>query len=279
MKIFKTTQVLLSLLIFISFPFHVKAQNLDVEKMHELYVNTINTGNINNLDVLYTKNASIRNTNGNLVSGLEDIKAQYKATFASGKYNITLKTIDKTELNKNYMFVSGAFIFNKVDDPKSIQNGQFVNTLKKINGDWKIYKSYRYAIALNNTSIVNDLYKAFSVGDIPAALDTMDANIIWNEAEGNALAVGNPYLGPYAVLQGVFAKLPVDFDGFNLSHIKPHEMSNNQVLATLRYNAISKHNGKTLNAQAAHLWTVKDGKITAFQQYIDTKQLDEMLKK
>lgn len=46
-----------------------------------------------------------------------------------------------------------------------------------------------------------------------------------------------------------------------------------QVLATLRYQAKLKKNGKTIDAQAAHLWTLKDGKVIAFQQYVDTKKL------
>jgi ketosteroid isomerase-like protein len=46
------------------------------------------------------------------------------------------------------------------------------------------------------------------------------------------------------------------------------------VLATLRYDAKVKATGKSYNAQAAHLWTLNDeGKITAFQQYVDTKKL------
>ena len=46
------------------------------------------------------------------------------------------------------------------------------------------------------------------------------------------------------------------------------------VLATLRYDAKVKATGNAYNAQAAHLWTLNDeGKVTAFQQYIDTKKL------
>jgi ketosteroid isomerase-like protein len=52
-------------------------------------------------------------------------------------------------------------------------------------------------------------------------------------------------------------------------------MYHNKVLATLRYNAKHKETGKTFNAQVAHLWTLKNGKITAFQQYVDTKKLAE----
>jgi hypothetical protein len=51
-------------------------------------------------------------------------------------------------------------------------------------------------------------------------------------------------------------------------------MNDNKVLATLRYDAKVNATGKSYNAQAAHLWTLNDeGKITAFQQYVDTKKL------
>ena len=51
-------------------------------------------------------------------------------------------------------------------------------------------------------------------------------------------------------------------------------MSGNMVLATLRYDAKVKTTGKSYNAQASHLWTLnEEGKVTAFQQYVDTKKL------
>lgn len=124
-----------------------------------------------------------------------------------------------------------------------------------------------------NLSIIDNLYKAFATGDIPAVLGVMDANIVWYEAEGNAYADGNPYIGPDAVLNGVFARVGADFEYFNLADIKLHEMSNDQVLATLRYKAKIKENGVIYDAQVAHHWSLKDGKITGFQQYVDTKKL------
>lgn len=71
-----------------------------------------------------------------------------------------------------------------------------------------------------NTIIIDNLYKAFAIGDIPTVLAGMDAKIIWNEAEGNAYADGNPYIGPEAVLNGVFARIGADHEYFNLSDIK-----------------------------------------------------------
>jgi ketosteroid isomerase-like protein len=279
MKSSKIIKASIFFLLFLSFACQKNDQKAGVEKMHELYISTIETENLDNLKVLYTEDATIKNTDGSIVSGLANIKAQYDATFSNGKYNITLKTIDETVLDKEYMFVSGSFVFSKIDEPKVVQSGQFVNTLKKVNGDWKIYKSYRYNVPSDNAAIVNSAYEAFSIGDIPAVLELFDSEIVWNEAESNKLADGNPYIGPDAVLNGVFARLGEDHEYFKLADITLHEMSNNQVLATLRYDAKFKESGKTYNAQAAHLWSLKNGKVVAFQQYVDTKKLADSEKK
>lgn len=132
---------------------------------------------------------------------------------------------------------------------------------------------------MKNNQIIDNMYKAFGTGDIPTVLGGMDPNIEWNEAESNRLADGNPYIGPDAILNGVFARLVADHEYFKLADIELHEMSNNKVLATLRYDAKNKETGKAYNAQVAHLWTLKDGKVVAFQQYVDTKKLADAEKK
>ena len=40
--------------------------------------------------------------------------------------------------------------------------------------------------ASENRTIIDGLYKACAVGDIPTVLGAMDSTIVWNEAEGNA---------------------------------------------------------------------------------------------
>ncbi|WP_082703847.1 ester cyclase [Lutibacter profundi] len=127
----------------------------------------------------------------------------------------------------------------------------------------------------NNLAVIQELYNNFGKGDVPAVLAVLDANVVWNEAEGNAWADGNPYKGPEAVLNGVFARVGAEYDYFKTVDLQLHEMSNNQILATLRYQAKLKKNGAMLDAQAAHFWTLKDGKVIAFQQYVDTKQLND----
>ena len=125
----------------------------------------------------------------------------------------------------------------------------------------------------NNVQTIETLYAAFAVGDVPTVLAGFDEKVVWNEAEGNVYADGNPYIGPEAVLNGVFARIGADYEYFNLVNIELHEMLNNQVLATLRYQAKLKNNGATYDAQVAHFWTLKNGKAIAFQQYLDTKKV------
>ncbi len=163
---------------------------------------------------------------------------------------------------KNYLFIAALFFI----------------TIPAISQESNAKKSGNSAESKKNTTIVDGLYKAFAVGDIPAVLGAMDSNVVWNEAEGNAYADGNPYIGPDAVLNGVFGRIGADHEYFNLKDIVLHEMSNGKVLATLRYDGKFK-NGKSYDAQAAHLWTLRDGKVVAFQQYVDTKKLHEAMAK
>ena len=127
----------------------------------------------------------------------------------------------------------------------------------------------------NNLSVIEGAYNSFANGDIESVLAALDAKVVWNEAEGNKYADGNPYVGPDAVLKGVFERIGADYEHFKLADIQLHEMSNNQVLATLRYQAKLKKNGAIIDAQAAHFWTLKDGKAVSFQQYVDTKKLHD----
>lgn len=119
-----------------------------------------------------------------------------------------------------------------------------------------------------NTAIVDGLYNAFAAGDIPTVLGAMDANIVWNEASSSSYSDGNPYTSPEAVLNGVFKRIGEDNDYFKLENIKLTALGDNKVLASLNYNYKSKKTGETNKPSVVHEWTIENGKIIAFQQYL-----------
>ena len=122
-----------------------------------------------------------------------------------------------------------------------------------------------------HVAVVRQVYDAFARGDVPAVLATFDAQIDWREAEGSAYADGNPYIGPDAVLQGVFGRLMADFDGFTVT---PQEFlaTPDGVVTLGRYTGTNKSTGRPLDAQFAHVWRMHNGRIRQFQQYTDTAQ-------
>lgn len=130
-----------------------------------------------------------------------------------------------------------------------------------------------------NLEVVRGMYNAFANGDIPTVLAGMDPQIEWNEAENFPYADGNPYIGPDAVVNGVFARLGSEWEYWNLTALKFHGMAGNMVLATGRYQAKYKQNGGIIDAQFAHLWTLQDGKVVRFQQYTDTEQVMRVMRR
>jgi uncharacterized protein len=124
-----------------------------------------------------------------------------------------------------------------------------------------------------NVAIVQNVYNEFRKGNVPAVLASLSADVEWNEAEGFPYWEEKPFVGPDAVVKGVFAKIGGEWEYWNLTDVKLHNMDNKMVLATGRYQGKYKKNGAVINAQFAHVWTLKDGKVSNFQQYTDTKQV------
>ncbi|WP_260483418.1 nuclear transport factor 2 family protein [Sphingomicrobium flavum] len=123
-----------------------------------------------------------------------------------------------------------------------------------------------------NLETVKALYAAFDQGDIAGATAAMADDIVWNEAENNKLADRNPYVGPQAIVEGVFVRLAEDFDGFGVDR-QAYAVDGDTVVMRGRYQGTSRHNGQAISPQVVHWWTLTDGKITGFQQYVDTVAL------
>jgi uncharacterized protein len=127
-------------------------------------------------------------------------------------------------------------------------------------------------MSAENVAVVKRIYQAFATGDVATVVGAMSPDIEWNEAENFPYADGNPYRGPDAILGGVFARLGGEWDGFAAV---PEEYldAGDSIVVLGRYRGTCKATGEPINAQMAHVWRVRDGKATAFQQYTDTLQV------
>jgi steroid delta-isomerase-like uncharacterized protein len=291
-NLFKFLGLTLPLLCFLS----CDTGNKQVEENKTMYSivwdDVINKGELDKINSTYFDENITMVYHPENVVGIDDFKAYY-SNFITGFSDREFRIIDifgeDEKLVKHWHFKgthSGEFFGMPPTGKKVDVEGTTLVKMKdgKIAQEQDFMDNMAFLQQLGvvsdpgNLNVINTAYEAFSNGDIPAVLATFDDNIVWNEAEGNELADKNPYKGPQAVADGVFGRVIEKWDGFTLKNIELHEMSNNQVLATLRYNATHKKTRKKIDTQVAHLWTLQDGKIIGFQQYVDTKQLDQATK-
>ena len=131
--------------------------------------------------------------------------------------------------------------------------------------------------SINNVEIVNKIYSAFAKGEIDVFMGLLDPKVEWNEAENFPYADNSPYIGPDALKEGVLSRIGQDWEYWNVGELELYDMANDMVLATARYQGKFKSNGNVINAQVAHIWSLNQGKIIKFQQYVDTKQVAEAM--
>ena len=130
---------------------------------------------------------------------------------------------------------------------------------------------------MDNVGVLKNLYDAFGRGDIPTVLGAMAPDIRWHQAESNPyMPSGEAWVGPDAVLDNLFMKLGAEWDGFSV-HPKAFHSAGDTVIVEARYSGTYKATGKSMDAQVCHIWDVIDGKVTRFQQYVDTARLHDVM--
>lgn len=127
---------------------------------------------------------------------------------------------------------------------------------------------------MSNLDSVQRVYDTFAKGDIPAVLAFLSPDIKWTEAEG--FPYGGTYVGPSAVLEGVFMRLGTEWDRFSAV---PEEFidAGDTVVVLGKYSGKYKATGKSFQANFAHVWTIQQGNAVQFVQYADTLLVQQAL--
>jgi ketosteroid isomerase-like protein len=115
------------------------------------------------------------------------------------------------------------------------------------------------------TEIIRQFYTAVGAGDAPAALGLMAPDIEWltmwhYKVDG---------LGPQKVAEGLLIPLSKEWKEFRL--VPTEYIADGDTVVSLgHFTGTHGTSGKTVKAGYAHVWTVADGYIRRFRQYIDT---------
>jgi len=113
---------------------------------------------------------------------------------------------------------------------------------------------------------VRSAYDAFNRKDIPAVLAVYDPQIEWIEAGGGRSPAGT-FRGPQSIANDVFATVPQNFEDFR---VEPEQFidAGEHVVVVGRFRGKAP-SGTTLDAPFVHVNRMRNGKVVAFQNFVE----------
>lgn len=119
-----------------------------------------------------------------------------------------------------------------------------------------------------NTRVVQQAYENFKTGDITALLNQLSEDVTWQLADIERVPFSGKRRGQAEVGQ-FFATLAEVQDSLSF---EPREFvaQGDKVVALGQYNWRVKATGREYGGDWGHVFTVREGKITGFQEYMDT---------
>jgi ketosteroid isomerase-like protein len=120
---------------------------------------------------------------------------------------------------------------------------------------------------MSSLDLVNAHYAASARGDLEGMIADFADDIVWVECAGFPTA--GTYIGPAAVVDGVFGPTAAEWEGFAVS-VDRTIADGGTVVALGRYTATHRGSGRALDARTVHVWTVDGDRIVGFEQIADS---------
>jgi len=122
-----------------------------------------------------------------------------------------------------------------------------------------------------NSDLVRKMYTDAMSGDIPSFVSALDPEIEWTEAVG--FMTEGTFVGPNAVLEGVFGPLYAEFPNFTVT---VHEIidGGERLVSLGHYSGTHATTAKSFETAFAHVWTVSGGRATTFRQFVDNAPVE-----
>lgn len=119
-----------------------------------------------------------------------------------------------------------------------------------------------------NTELVQRIYGSFRDGDIPAMLDALSEDVEWIVPEVEGVPGRGTWRGPEQV--GEFFRILSDTQEPRQLELKEFVAQGDKVVVLGHYVWHVKATGKEWESDFVHALSVREGKVTRFQEYTDT---------
>lgn len=126
-----------------------------------------------------------------------------------------------------------------------------------------------------NLDLIRATYEGSSEDNGRSLLAALAPDATWTEAEGFPYA--GTYVGPDAIIAGVFHRLRSEWIGYR-ADVHTFMEDGDRVAAFGVYHATYKATEKSMTASFAHLYGVRGGKIASMVQYVDSHMVSQALR-
>ncbi len=123
---------------------------------------------------------------------------------------------------------------------------------------------------MTNIEVNRELYRCFRGRDDEGFLRICTEDLEWVQNAG--FPNGAVRHGPQAVVEGVFRGNRGEWDGFAY-HIDEMLDAGASVVVLGRYEGIHHRTRKPMQAAAAHVYDLRDGRVCRFRMFADTKPM------
>ena len=123
-----------------------------------------------------------------------------------------------------------------------------------------------------NTDLIKKIYVAFNERDYEGVLSNFSDDFEWISADNSPLADLSPYHGIEAIRESVFGRIAAAFELLTVDADEIFE-GDGRVVVLGYYHGQFRGRSDEFRTQVAHIWTVRGGKATRFQQYTDTLKI------
>jgi ketosteroid isomerase-like protein len=119
----------------------------------------------------------------------------------------------------------------------------------------------------SNKDLIRGTYEAAGAEKGERLLAALAPDAAWTEAAGFPYA--GTYVGPEAILAGVFRRLAAEWSDYR-AEVHTYLEDGDRVAAFGVYSGTYRATGKAMTATFAHLYRLDGGKIVSMEQYVDT---------
>jgi ketosteroid isomerase-like protein len=135
---------------------------------------------------------------------------------------------------------------------------------------------YLNKTAMTNLEIIKSTYEGKTSEENGKNLAKyVTENISWTEAKGFPYA--GTYIGLESIIKNVFSRLGSEWIDYKFTP-EDYVASDDKVVAYGTYTGTYKITNKSFTARVAHVWKLKDGKIISFEQFVDSKIVNNSMK-